>query len=91
MRILDPTCESGPPKAEPAPRLATLENKTIGFISNGKEGTDRYFNYLADALRTQYGVKDVVIKIKSNYSAPAEPDIVNGITEWDAMMSGVGD
>ena len=39
FRVLDPTPEKAPPAGHLAPRLATLEGKTIGFISNGKEGT----------------------------------------------------
>ena len=91
IRVLDPTNESGPGKGEPAPRLDTLEGKTVGFISNGKEGTTRYFHHLGEVLKARYGVAKVVLETKSNYSAPADPHIVNGLSEWDAMMSGVGD
>ncbi|MCB1511667.1 MAG: hypothetical protein KDJ36_12265 [Hyphomicrobiaceae bacterium] len=91
IRVLDPTCETGPPKGEPAPRLDTLEGKTVGFISNGKEGTARFFHHLGDALTRRYGVARIVLQTKSNYSAPADPHIVNGVSEWDAMLSGIGD
>jgi len=91
IRVLDPTSETGPPQSEPAPRLDTLAGKKVGFISNGKEGTARYFHHLGEALKSRYGVAEIVIKTKSNYSAPADAHIANGISEWDAMMSGVGD
>lgn len=91
IRVLDPTSESGPSKSEPAPRLDTLSGKTVGFISNGKEGTARYFHHLGEALKSRYGVAEIVLMTKSNYSAPADAHIVNGISEWDAMMSGIGD
>ncbi len=38
FRVLDPTPEKAPPAGQLAPRLDTLQGKTIGFISNGKEG-----------------------------------------------------
>lgn len=91
IRVLDPTAETGPPKTQAAPRLDTLEGKTVGFISNGKEGTARYFHHLGEALKRRYGVAEVVLATKSNYSAPADPHIVNEVSEWDAMLSGVGD
>ena len=43
FRVLDPTPEKAPPAGQLAPRLATLEGKTVGFISNGKEGTKGFF------------------------------------------------
>jgi len=91
IRVLDPTSEAGPSKSEPAARLDTLFGKTVGFISNGKEGTARYFHHLGEALKSRYGVAEIVLQTKSNYSAPADAHIVNGISEWDAMMSGIGD
>ena len=30
-------------------------------------------------LREEFGVADVVMRVKSNYSAPADPDIVDEI------------
>jgi hypothetical protein len=36
-RVLDPTNETAPPLGEPALRLDTLAEKTVGFISNGKQ------------------------------------------------------
>ena len=37
FRVLDPTAEKAPPAGKAAPRLASLEGKTIGFISNGND------------------------------------------------------
>ena len=38
LRVLDPTNETAPPLGQTAPRLDSLVGKTVGFISNGKEG-----------------------------------------------------
>jgi hypothetical protein len=65
-----------PATGQLAPRLDTLEGKTIGFISNGKEGTKGFFKHLEKILREEYGVATVVSRTKSNYSAPADPHIV---------------
>ena len=91
LEVLDPTNEAIPPIGQPAPRLSTLSGKTVGFISNGKEGTKGFFAHLERTLRTEFGVADVVIRVKSNFSAPAEPPIAAEITQWDAVVSGIGD
>ena len=91
IRVLDPTTEKAAPLGRPAPRLDTLQGKTIGFISNGKEGTKRFFTHLDQMLRHDYGVAQVVSRTKSNYSAPADAPIVAEMKGWDAAISGIGD
>jgi hypothetical protein len=91
FRVLDPTPEKAPPRGQLAPRLDTLEGKTVGFISNGKEGTKGFFGHVDRLLRESYGVKEVVFRTKSNYSAPADKHIVDEIKAWDAVISGIGD
>lgn len=91
FRVLDPTPEKAPPRGQAAPRLPTLEGKTVGFISNGKEGTKGFFGHLERILRDEHGVARVVFRTKSNYSAPADPDIAAEIRQWDAVVSGIGD
>jgi len=91
LRVLDPTNETAPPLGEPAPRLDTLAEKTVGFISNGKEGTKSFFAHLEHILRAEFAVADVVMRVKSNFSAPADPHIVAEIGSWDAVVTGIGD
>ncbi len=91
LEVLDPTNETIPPIGQPAPRLNTLAGKTLGFISNGKEGTKGFFAHLEQMLRSEFAVADVITRVKSNFSAPAEPHIVAEITRWDAVVTGIGD
>ena len=91
FQVLDPTNEALPPVGQTAPRLASLAGKTIGFISNGKEGTHGFFAHLARVLREEFGVAEVVLRQKSNYSAPADRDIVDEIARWHAVVTGIGD
>jgi hypothetical protein len=91
IKVLDPTNETAPPQGALAPRAASLAGKTVGFISNGKEGTQGFFAHLDRMLREQHGVADVIRRVKSNYSAPADPDIVDEIRRWHAVVTGIGD
>jgi hypothetical protein len=91
LRVLDPISEMAAELGNPAPRPVSLRGKTVGLISNGKEGTVGYFSHLDRMLRDDFGVADVVVRVKSNYSAPADPPIVAEIAQWDAVISGIGD
>jgi hypothetical protein len=91
FQVLDPTNESVPPLGQLAPRSGSLHGKTIGFISNGKEGTKGYFAHLDRMLRGQFDVANVISRVKSNYSAPADGYIVGEIANWDAVVTGIGD
>jgi hypothetical protein len=91
VRVLDPTNEMRETGGRPAARLSSLTGKTIGFISNGKHGTKRYFTELERMMREDLGVAQVMWRTKSNYSAPADADIIGEIPNWDAVVTGVGD
>lgn len=91
LRVLDPTSEITPRKLQPAPRLSSLTGKTVGFISNGKEGSAGFFAHLDRLLRERYDVADVVLLTKSNYSAPAEESIIDEVKNWGLAITGLGD
>lgn len=92
ITVLDPTHETTPSGTQLALRLIALEGKTVGVISNGKEGTKVFFNHLESTLREDFGVSEVVHRVKSSYSAPADPHIMaEAAASWDAVISGIGD
>jgi hypothetical protein len=91
LRVLDPTNETSVAGGRPAARLPSLSGKTVGFISNGKQGTKGYFTQLERMMREDLGVARVIWRTKSNYSAPADAHIICEIPNWDAVVTGVGD
>ncbi len=91
MRILDPSHEEGAAGFAPAARLAALEGATIGVISNGKEGTKGFFSAFEQTLKERYGVGEVILRTKSNYSAPADAGLLEEARNWDALVAGIGD
>ncbi len=91
MEILDPTHEGESPDFAPASRLQSLEGTTVGVISNGKKGTKPFFDALEQELVDKHGVATVVRRTKSNYSAPADADIMEEAKQWHALVAGVGD
>ena len=91
FEVLDPTHEADQAEFAMAERLSSLDGAVIGVISNGKQGTGRFFDALADELTDRYGAAEVVRAVKANYSAPADPDTVDRAREWNALVAGIGD
>ena len=91
IRVLDPTNETAPVGWAVAPRPTSLNGATVGFISNGKTGTRGYFGHLDRMLRDELGVGKVEVRVKSNFSAPADRHIVDEIRRWQVVVTGVGD
>ena len=80
-----------PPDSFAHPDSGICEARTVGIISNGKEGTAHFFAHLERVLRGRFGVAGVVQRVKSNLSAPAERAIMDEAAGWDAAITGVGD
>ncbi len=91
MQFLNPTHEGSTQGFEPPPRLATLAGATIGVISNGKEKTEPFFDLMEQQLRNRFGVAQIVRRVKRNYSAPAQAELIAEAKGWDAVLAGVGD
>ena len=91
MQILDPSHEEGASAFAPADRLAGLKGATVGVISNGKEGTKGFFAAFEKELKERYGVGRVVLRTKSNFSAPADAALMDEAKRWHALVAGVGD
>jgi hypothetical protein len=91
IEFLDPTHEGDARGFALAPRLDSLEGRTLAIVSNGKKNTGPFFDALESELRARYRVAEVVRLIKSNYSAPAEPPLLRDSARWHALVSGIGD
>ena len=91
ITILDPTHEEDSKVFQMASGLKNLKGARIGFISTGKKANYPYFNILESLLKNEYEVGEVVRVVKKNYSAPAATEIMNQVTKWDAVVTGVGD
>lgn len=91
IEFLDPTHEAGSSEFKLAPRLTSLQGATVAIISNGKKNTKPFFDAVEQELRERHAVGDVVRLIKSNYSAPVEPELLVEAEKWQALIAGIGD
>ncbi len=91
IEVLDPSYGDETREFSLAGRPASLADATVGFVSNGKQGTGRFFDALERELIDSFGIGSVVREVKTNYSAPADPEIMDRAKEWNALVSGIGD
>lgn len=91
IEVLDPTYGDNTTEFALAPRPTDLQGRIVGIISNGKHGTRPFFDAIENELLANYGVSEVVRVTKSNYSAPADPHIIDAAQHWHALIAGVGD
>lgn len=90
ITVLDPTHGEEPAEFTAAERLAALDGAVIGIVSNGKLGTEPFFDGVADGLR-RAGAAEVERVTKANYSAPAPREVMDRAARWQALVAGVGD
>ena len=91
MEVLDPTYGDGAADFAPATRPPTLDGLVVAIVSNGKQGTHRFFDALDTELRERHGVADVVRATEPSYSAPAGPNLIGPAARWHALIAGIGD
>ncbi len=90
IEVLNPrgVVESSPTYA-PAPRIDSLEGKTVGLYSNGKDGVDRFYTVFAELLKGKYPTAKTIY-LSGDY-------LINdkNANEWgsqiDTFIYGVGD
>ena len=91
IEVLIPTYDEAVTSFETAPRPDRLHGLTVGIVSNGKHGTEPFFDAFAAELRERHGVAEVVRIVKANYSAPAGDEILDRARAWHALVAGIGD
>ena len=81
--ILDPTGFDSQPQKTMAPRLSTLQGKTIGLLDIGFPNGNVFLDRVEAVLKTRYGVSEVVRKAKPS---PARPGQAGGAKGADRRL-----
>lgn len=91
--VYDPTIAPNPgPGFAEAGRLDTLQGKVVGLIDNSKMNSDRFLVRVAELLKEQYGVAQVVTHRKPSASKPVAPDVASDLAaKCDLVVAAVGD
>ncbi len=73
-------------------RVDTLKGKVVGFIDNAKPNFNHLVEDLAELLKSQHGVKDVVYRRKRAASIPAPVSYIDELAGvCDVVITGSGD
>ena len=91
--ILDPT-GAGDTASDTtlAPRMTTLDGKTLGLLDNGKPNGAAVLEEVGRQLRRRYALKDVLMYAKPYFGTPVEPTQTQRIfEECDFAITAIGD
>jgi hypothetical protein len=90
--LLDPTDKVERKQKPFAPRLDTLAGKTIGLLDISKAKGSFFLDRVEEVLRAQYGVKDVLRRMKPTVTRPAPQPIKAELKErCDALIEALSD
>jgi hypothetical protein len=89
--VLSPIADAPPAGIRMAAPLESLEGRTIGLLDNGKFNVTPFLDCVEEALRSEYGVREVVRRRKANQNAPAPASLIAEMAACDAVISAVGD
>ena len=92
LKVLNPTTGSARGHSGIAPRPASLDDKIIGVIWNGRAYGDRILHEAVDLLKQRYRIRDVLFREKPFLGNIApEPILAELAAKADVVISGVGD
>lgn len=91
LKVLDPTLSAETEKLQLAPALKSLDGAVIGLLDNAKIGTARFFDFVAEILKKEYGVREFIRARKPDTTRPVPRDMLLSLSGADAIISAVGD
>ena len=91
MRIVSPLNETAPPAFAAAPRLRTLEGKTVALLDISKPGGSIFLDRIEHRLRTEFRVAQVIREMKPTFAKPAPPEVIERIRGADAVIEALAD
>jgi hypothetical protein len=92
VTVLHPAAEDVAEPQRLAPRLSSLQGRTVGLIDNHKRNADIYLEELSRLLQERYRVSQVVTYRKISQSLPTAGEVLDQLAgECDAIIHAVAD
>lgn len=90
--LLDPTDQMEQELQAFAPRLASLSGKTVGLLDSSKSKGAYFLDRVEEVLRTEYGVSEVLRRMKPTVARPAPYDLrAELVAQCDAIIEALSD
>lgn len=77
--LVNPRDESTAPLQSPAPRLDSLQGKSVALLDISKPGGSVLLDRLETILKENYGVSTVIREAKPTFAKPAPPEVIDRI------------
>lgn len=91
MILVNPMNEIAPEAAAPAPRLLSMEGRTIALLDISKPGGNVFLDRIEVLLKERYGVANVIREMKPTFAKPAPQAVIDKIRGADAVIEGLAD
>ncbi|MDQ6683935.1 MAG: hypothetical protein M3Z16_02295 [Pseudomonadota bacterium] len=91
LRVLDPRLSAEGEALRAAPPLQSLQGAVIGMIDNTKIGTGKLFDFIAEILKQEHGVREFLRIRKADHTKAVTPQALATLRGADAILSATGD
>ena len=92
LKILDPTIAADHAESAMAKRIADLDGKVLGLLSNSKVNGDHLLELVRARLASRYRIERVVTMTKSSASRVADAAMLDALARaCDVVVTAIGD
>jgi hypothetical protein len=91
MKVLDPRLDPEGQALEPARALPSLNGAVVALLDNAKIGTERFYDFVAEILAKEHGVRELIRRRKPDTTRPVPAEMLAEMSGADALVSGIGD
>jgi hypothetical protein len=92
IKILDPTIAADHADSTLAKRVADLDDKVLGLLSNSKVNGDHLLDLVRERLAARYRIRKVVTMTKSSASRVADEAMIDALVgDCDVVVTAIGD
>ena len=89
--LVNPLDERSREAQPPAPRLDSLEGKTLVLLDISKPKGKEFLDRLEQLLKERYGVAKIVREIKPTYTKPASGALLERLAFADGVIEALAD
>ena len=92
QRLMDPTGVTEKVEGSIAHRPPTLDGAVVGLLWNKKFNGDKLLNAVAELLKNEYQIKEVLFESAGDAGKPTPPPVLDALAaRCDAVLTATGD
>lgn len=91
LKVLDPRVNPEGEALALAPPVASLDGAVVALLDNAKIGTGRFFDFVAERLRDEHGVREFIRRRKPDATRPVPREMLAELAGADALVAAIGD